>query len=324
MKKILILYGRSDWKKNKPFEKVMYQFSYEYFYGLAEKNGLKLYRSSYQWYDSKKKIFKYAWERKDGQWKRTRDIHPDLIHDKTKSRLEVHFFKEQLEKHFKIINDPEFTLLADNKLFTSLIFPKHFKRYYKITTASDLKDLAKIIKGNRIVLKPIQGSGGEGVRIVPKKSLGREKISGPVIAQEFIDSSFGIRGLVKGVHDLRLVFINDKLIYSYIRQPKKGSLLANLAQGGSMFIVDPRRLPASIKPLVRDVLDVFHFYHPKIFTIDLIFDKNQNPWIVELNTMPGMYFSDDQKKWMDRMYLEMIHVFKKEVKKKASAKRGHS
>jgi glutathione synthase/RimK-type ligase-like ATP-grasp enzyme len=310
MKKLLILYGRANWKNNRPFEKAMYQECYEYFYQLAKKDGLQVFRASYQWYDAEKKTFKYAWTFDGGKWQRTKNIRPDIIHDKTKSRLEVHYFKEQLEKDFKIINDPEFTLLADNKFYSSLIFPKYFKRYYRIESRDDIRKIFEVTKSKYLVIKPFQGSGGEGVRIIQKNDLKNISPSRKFIVQEFVDSSKGIKGLVKGFHDLRLVFIGNKLIYSYIRQPKKGSLLANLAQGGTMFIVEKKDLPKSVFPIIRDVLDVFRFYEPKVFTIDLIFDKKQKPWVVEFNTMPGMYFSPDQKKWMDRMYGELIKVFK--------------
>jgi glutathione synthase/RimK-type ligase-like ATP-grasp enzyme len=150
------------------------------------------------------------------------------------------------------------------------------------------------------------------VQIIGKKEISSlNKLEEKTIAQDFIDSSRGICGIVNGTHDLRLVFINEELIYCYIRQPQNGSLLANISQGGQMTIVEPREVPKNILLLAKDVQKVFRQYPIKIYTIDLILDKKQRPWIVELNTMPGMYFCDDQKKWMDKFYLELIKTFKK-------------
>ena len=41
-----------------------------------------------------------------------------------------------------------------------------------------------------------------------------------------------------------------------------------------------------------------------------MFDEKQFPWIVELNTMPGLYFSPDQTQWMKKIYLKLIKLFK--------------
>ena len=57
MKKVLILYGRSDWRKSKPFKNKQYQYSYEYFYDLCKRNKIQMYRASYEWYDYEKNVF---------------------------------------------------------------------------------------------------------------------------------------------------------------------------------------------------------------------------------------------------------------------------
>jgi len=310
MQKILILYGRSVWENNEPFDNEKYKHCYEYFYEMAQKQGIDMYRASYQWYDADKKIFTHAWTFKDGSWQRTENIKPDLIHDKTASRLETHYFKDKLKKDYRILNDPEFTMLAANKFFTSLMFPQYFKKYYRIQNNNDLKKASDKITGDKIVIKPANGSGGKDVQIIDKTDLEKIKITETVIAQEFVDSSKGITGIVEGVHDLRLVFINNELIYSYTRQPAPGSLLANIAQGGTMNIVEKDQLPEKVLEISKNIQNTFEFYDPKIYTIDFIFDENQTPWVVEMNTMPGMYFSPDQKNEMDKFYGKLIETFK--------------
>jgi D-alanine-D-alanine ligase-like ATP-grasp enzyme len=88
-----------------------------------------------------------------------------------------------------------------------------------------------------------------------------------------------------------------------------------VAQGGTMEIVKRKDVPKSVGPIIKRVQDVFRFYDPKIYTIDIIFDRQQNPWVVELNTMPGMYFYESQKKQMDRFYLGIIRAINKACKK---------
>jgi D-alanine-D-alanine ligase-like ATP-grasp enzyme len=80
-----------------------------------------------------------------------------------------------------------------------------------------------------------------------------------------------------------------------------------------MFIVKRKNLPNTVFPLIKRVQRTFEVFKRKIYTIDLMFDKSQKPWIVELNTMPGIYFSPDQKKWQSRFYLELIKIFKEEI-----------
>ena len=115
------------------------------------------------------------------------------------------------------------------------------------------------------------------------------------------------------MHDLRLIFVNEKLIYSYLREPAEDSYLANLSQGGSLTIVPKEKLPASLKPIIRYVKEVFETFSPRIFSIDLMFDEKSKPWIVELNSMPGLFFTPEEKPYILELYRELIEVFKKKL-----------
>jgi hypothetical protein len=44
-----------------------------------------------------------------------------------------------------------------------------------------------------------------------------------------------------------------------------------------------------------------------------MFDKKKKPWIVELNSMPGLFFTPEEKPSMVRMYNELLAIFKKEL-----------
>jgi len=292
----MILFGKSNWKKAKPFSNKDYQYSYEYFYSLCKKNNIQMYRASYEWYDYKKQLFKYAWayEGEGANWKKVKNIQPDLIYDKTKSRLEVYYKKELISERYPFINDLRFTSLIDDKLTTSLIFDKWSKKSW--------------------VIKNFSESGGKDVQIIDKKNTSKiKKIEKENIVQEFINSSCGVPGVSKKMHDLRLVFVNNKLIYAYIREPKDGSFLANLAQGGSLVVVPKEKLPKSLQPIVTYANDVFATFSPRIYSIDFMFDENKKPWIVELNSMPGLFFTPEEKPYMLEMYQELLDIFKKKL-----------
>lgn len=315
MKKVLILFGRSAWQKSRPFENPQYQYSYEYFYNLCQKSGIQMYRASYQWYDHEKHIFKYAWifTGKNGKWKKTKNIKPDLIYDKTKARLEVYYQKELIRKHYPFINDLNFTQLVDDKFLTSLIFAPWSKKSWLVDCTEDIKKILPKIKTAKVVIKPLMESGGKDIIICNKKEAAKLTIHNTRIVQEFIDSSAGIPGFCSGYHDLRLVFINDRIIYAYVRQPQAGSLLANLAQGGTLDIVPKNKLPKSLNSIIEHANNVFATFNPRIYSLDFMFDKHGRPWVVELNSMPGLYFTPKEKLSMMEMYRELLKVFQKEL-----------
>jgi glutathione synthase/RimK-type ligase-like ATP-grasp enzyme len=313
MKKVMILFGRSDWKKSRPFSNEDYMYSYEYFYDICKKSGIQMYRASYEWYDYKKNIFKYAWvfEDKNASWKRVRNIKPDLIYDKTVARLEVYYKKELIGKVYPFINNLDFTQIIDNKFVTGLLFDKWSKPSWLVRDRMDLARILPQIKTNKIVMKPLSSSGGKGIQIIEKSNaLKKAVLDQNYLVQDFIDSSLGVPGVSHTLHDLRLVFINDKLIYAYIREPKKGSYLANLAQGGKLKIVPSEKIPKTVRPIIKYANKLFETFESRVYSIDFMFDEKKRPWVVELNSMPGLFFTPEEKASMLRMYQELLDIFK--------------
>lgn len=313
MKKVLILFGKSDWNTSRPFTDKTYQYSYEYFYTLCQQNGIQMYRASYEWYDYEKHIFKHAWsyDRAGSDWIRVENIQPDLIFDKTKARMETYFKKELIAKHYRFINNLQFTRIMNDKIITSLIFHKWSKKSWIVNNPEKLKNTLLKIKSSKFVIKPISESGGRDVQVLEKKeALEKVTFGNDYLIQEFIDSSCGVPGVSDCMHDLRLVLVNDKLVYSYIREPKEGGYLANLSQGGSLKIVPKGQLPNSLAPIIRCANKVFETFNPRIYSIDLMFDESQRPWIVEMNAMPGLFFSPEEKSSMIELYNELIKIFK--------------
>lgn len=315
MNKVMILFGKSQWKTAKPFANKDYQYSYEFFYTLCKKEGIQMYRASYEWYDYKRHIFKHAWiyEGEGAQWRRVDNITPDLIYDKTKGRPEVFYKKEIIGTHYPFVNDLRFTQIIDDKFLSSLLFQEWSKRSIIVRNSEELQKHISAITTEKVVLKPISESGGKDIQIFEKESVKNIAFSGECIIQDFIDSSAGVPGTPSGTHDFRLVIVNEDIIYTYIREPKKGSFLANLAQGGSLQIVPKENIPSSVYPIIKHANSLFSSFHPKIYTIDVMFDKNQRPWIVELNSMPGLYFTPEEKPSMERMYNALLDVFQRKL-----------
>lgn len=304
---ILILYSPTN-GPSALFSDDKYRTAYETLYSTASQQGAVFCRAPFSWYNQGHKNFDQAWFFKNSQWILKSNVTPDIIYDKTLYDATPKDIYTELTQQFPFINDPEFNRVASSKYTTSVLLPQYFKPYYRVTSQQELTEVTKKITGGIIVAKPEFGSGGKDVVIDTPQAISERKLQYPLLLQEFIDSSHGIPGITPGHHDLRLVFINEELIYSYIRIPKAGSLLANIAQGGTMEIVEQDLLPPSLHPLIRAVQNTFKHFPRKIYTIDILFDENTQPWIVELNTMPGIYFSPGQEATRDYFYKKLTQA----------------
>lgn len=307
---ILILYSSHHAGPDAPFSNLKYQPCYEALYSLGESMGLHLCRAPLDWYSTKQDCFEKSWEFINGAWQLSGPVKPNLVLDRTQSRSSDSPIRKQIIKRYIFVDDPGFTRFANNKYETSRLLPQFFKPYERISSHQEFKDFLKKVSTNRVVIKPEIGSGGNGVLIVLKDEALALNVDFPVIAQEFIDGSRGIDGITNTYHDLRLVFIGDELVYSYIRTPAEGSLLANLAQGGSMEIINQNRLPKSLEPIIKETARIFSIFPKKTYTIDVMFDENQRPWIIEYNTMPGMFFPPEEKEVMLRVYRRLLEELK--------------
>lgn len=305
-KTVLILYTSHDAGPGVPFSDLKYQRCYEALYSLGETLELHLCRAPLSWYDAEQDLFRDSWEFVGGKWQLSGPIKPDLIYDKTGGRSADDTTRALIISRYRFMDDPAFTLFANNKYETSRALPQHFKAYHKFSNTEEFSGFLKTFTGERLVIKPVVGSGGQGVHIVSKEEAAGLSLTFPVIVQEFIDSSHGIPGITDTYHDLRLVFIGDELVYAYVRTPKAGSFLANIAQGGSMKIVSGDELPKTLAPIIDDTRKLFARFPQKTYTIDVMFDETGRPWIIEFNTMPGMFFPPEEDATMRRVYTRLL------------------
>lgn len=84
-------------------------------------------------------------------------------------------------------------------------------RTYWVGQKANLGKVLPKIKTDWVVLKPFNGLKGIGVFIGPKeraKNFSFSRKYSSYIAQDFIESAGGIKGLVNGRYDLRVVVIN--------------------------------------------------------------------------------------------------------------------
>lgn len=282
-----------NWKGKKPFKKKHINTTYEYFSNLADETDSKVFIARFNWYTDGKLQKAYSF---DGEsWSKVEDTEVDVVFDKYRFDKETVELKKEIEDTHPVLNSFEIEQICKDKLLAYEKFPENHPE----TREATLENVEEMLeKYGKVVVKPLSAHAGEGVEIIEDISEFEE--SEGRIAQQFIDSSTGIGKLgVEGVHDLRVVVVDGKPVVSYIRQPESG-FVANVAQGGSMDFVEIEDVPEEAMEIAREVvntLDQDHF----VCGVDMIFDRDQKPWILELNSKPGMSFYDKEeiKEWKD-------------------------
>ena len=148
------------------------------------------------------------------------------------------FGRRAMNKGVIVLNDPNGLAKATNKMYFQA-FPEEVRPRTLITRDRDaIKKFAKE-EGNKIVLKPLQGSGGQGVFLVRKDDISNlnqmiDAVSrdGYVIAQEYLEAA------AKG--DTRLFLMNGlplrhKGKYAAFRRiGAEDDIRSNVHAGGSI------------------------------------------------------------------------------------------
>ena len=139
------------------------------------------------------------------------------------------FYLEKLVDKVKIINNPRAVRNISEKFYSS-----KFSRYMPPTIFSNnIKTIFNFYKKyKRIVIKPIDGYGGNDILFLNNKFIKNKltrylKKKGHVMVQKFIPD------IKKG--DKRVFIINGKVQGAIKRIPPKNSILSNISQGGKAF-----------------------------------------------------------------------------------------
>lgn len=292
MKSIAVLFTWGiDYSSSAPFPVDELNKSYEVFSKRAKKFGLRVYYANYDSYHMNS-FLKQAWYF-DKKWKTAKNVEIDFVYNRFnravykghKKEHNAEIVKYEIIKNVGMLNHPELEEFCWDKILVKEYFPEYCPKTFLVNSIKGLKTVVSEIKSKKIILKPRYGTLGLGVIVADKNHL-PEKIRRNTVVQEFIDSSHGIKGLARGMHDLRIIVINGKIDHCHIRTPGKGLLVANVARGGTKRFIQNSRIPEKAVSIVREIDSVLSRFYPRIYSIDLIFDKNQNPYIVECNSAP--------------------------------------
>lgn len=316
-KKIVVIYSGDDWHKEIPFSSPATKISFENWHERGLQENVEFYRASIKWFNKKNLTFSKSWAYRDKVWiKVTVPVKPDLIFDKVAGKHDYALFdwKMRLAQNIPIFNHPLFRTIADNKLSQYLILGEFMPQSFLATNITELQVAAKKIKSSKVVLKPIYGSGGIGIVIDEKKKALQTKLTYPVFAQEFIVSQKGIPGFSQKneVSDLRLIFMNHKLVYALSRIAKKGSLFTNFHQGASAVLVPKKYIPKNVQTMTKKIIQKLSVFPSANYSLDFIFTNSGKPLLVEMNTTPGfdlLHIVGDEKT-KNKNFQEFISILK--------------
>lgn len=229
--------------------------------------------------------FKQHWVfTSDGDLEERRAITVDTVYDKGPGNSLV--FNDVPVMNSAFIND-----VCVDKYQTAELF-KDFSPASRLVKTLDeyQRALADWPADQKVVIKPNDGFGGEGVRIEEVADARRARITEeqlPLILQTYIDTSAGIPGIADGQHDLRILMLNGEVIGGQVRRPAAGSLVANLAQGGSVQLLSHGQIPVAAAEVAKQIDRQFADHQPRFYAVDLAHSSGRY-FLIELNSRPGL------------------------------------
>ena len=186
-----------------------------------------------------------------------------------------------------LVLNPEFVhRITSSKLETYKYFAKYQPRTVICANQQAVERAIEDMPGELVVVKEPVSNRGQAVQIGKKAQILHQVPQRyPIIVQEFIDTSVGIKGYVEGIHDVRIKIAGGEVLAGMIRTPAPGEYRANLAQGGTARHLYVDEIPPEAFKLAREI-DCYFEKYPRYYAID--FAYTANGWkLIELNSKPG-------------------------------------
>lgn len=307
-------------KKTSPFNNQKLNKAYALFAKKGKEHCMNVFLANYRQYS--KGALKRAWLYNHG-WKKVKNAEIDFVYSRFnkavfrdyKKYKRAENFKYKIIKDMGMINHPILEEFCWDKSIVHEFFPGYTPTTFLVNSRRGLMAVLPAIKSEKITLKPRYGTLGRNVMVIDKDKIPKE-ISKNTIVQEFIETSRGIKGLVKSRHDLRVIVINGKINHSHIRVPKKGLLTANMALGGKKIFIRNSQIPKKALKIVRKVDRLLRKYKPRIYSVDFLFDENQKPYIVECNSSPTLHRYAYGRFAKPEFYDDILKTIKRNIKLK--------
>ncbi|MFB6166794.1 MAG: hypothetical protein ABEJ62_00850 [Candidatus Nanohaloarchaea archaeon] len=223
----------------------------------------------------------------DGEWKLVDGVPVDGVYDRVAYSPGIEHRKRRIARENPVLNDPGLDRVCKDKFLTSGVFPG-----LVIDTAiATRQNMERMLEGNGSILRKRRyGLGGAGVERI--EELGDENVPDePLdwIVQPFVDSSQGVPGThIDGMHDLRAVVAEGDIVLTYARMPGEGEVASNVGAGGDRTEVDLDEFPGEAERIVDRVEEEFERFEPAVYSVDVMFDTDEEPHIIELNSQPAV------------------------------------
>jgi glutathione synthase/RimK-type ligase-like ATP-grasp enzyme len=292
-----------DWCGEEPSSKDAINEGYRVFSDIADDNGAEVVIGKFSWYSDCR--LEEGYVLRDGRWHKVNDRALDVVFDKFRFDEETLKVKRKINSELPVLNSLELERMCKDKLLTYERFDEKVPETKKASedVVSDLLD-----RYERVVLKPRYDFGGKGVDVI--ESLSEFEPRENLLAQRFVDSSDGIDALgIDGVHDLRIIFVDGEASTCFVRTPEEG-FVSNVSRGGSMHHFELSEIPDRALQVVEQVEDVFKDMGNRVYAVDLIFDEEGVPWILEMNSKPGLVFYGDDsiREWKQPLMEEVVET----------------
>jgi glutathione synthase/RimK-type ligase-like ATP-grasp enzyme len=148
--------------------------------------------------------------------------------------------------------------------------------------------------GEEVVMKDRFGSGGRHVWKFEADDIGKmarrakrnTKVS--FIIQPFVKFDKGFNyGKLKASTDIRLVYLNGRVVQCYIRVAKNGDFRCNEHRGGLLTYITQQEIPADLVKKSNQIAKRLD-KQCSLFTLDFLISNNGNSYLLEGNTGPGL------------------------------------
>lgn len=277
---------------------------------FCQNEGWEVYILTRKTYQGKG-VFQGVWFFENGKFKPvTKSIKIDLVYDRSAG---INF--PLPDDPLKVVNKREFKILCWDKWMAYGKIGDCMPQTLWLGENRNLAPQLAKIKTDWVVLKPYNGLKGLGVFVGAKSQAAEFDFSKKYtkyIAQEFVDTSGGIAGIVRGLHDLRVAVVNKKVVLCHVRVLPVGSLKANVAGGGIISEVDYAKVPLSIKKIVDRIAEKFYKeYDNPVYSLDFGIGPDGIPKIFEINDQIG--FPRWEMKARDLFLNELVKNFKRKI-----------
>jgi glutathione synthase len=203
---------------------------------------------------------------------------------------------------------------ANNKLYTTT-FNDPNNNFLPITYVSKNKEFIRHtideMPGDKVILKPLVGSGGHGVIVLEKNAQSNiNSILDFYIHGQGDDNYIIIQEYIEGAEDgdVRVLMLNGKFLGAYNRKPPEGDVRANIQVGGTAhkYKMTDSQMAVCRKIGPRLAADGLYFVG-----VDMIGDK-----ILEVNVLNPGGISNINRLDKKKLHVPVVDFIEEKVHEK--------